>query len=192
MKKILLHQCCGPCSIYPIRVLKDRFQVVGYFYNPNIHPSQEFYRRLENTIIVNKQFGVATHYDEYYGLTDFFRFKDVSKLDRCRECYAMRLKNTAHFAKKYNFSIFSTTLLYSKYQNHEEIKALGERYAGEYGLEFYYEDFREGWKEGITLSKQMNIYRQQYCGCIYSEGERYIKDCSKKLPDLFDKSRPPI
>ena len=173
MEKILLHQCCGPCSIYPIKILHNKFEITGYFYNPNIHPLLEFYTRLENAIKVNDYFGIESRFSKEYGLKDFFQFKNTEKKLRCSYCYTIRLRESARYAKENGFSLFTTSLLYSKYQNHSEIKDLGESFGREFGVEFYYYDFREGWKEGIQISKDLNIYRQQYCGCIYSEEERY-------------------
>jgi hypothetical protein len=111
-------------------------------------------------------------------LEEFLRKSAYREASRCRHCYYDRLKYTAIIAKKGNFDAFSTTLLYSKFQNHQLIKEIGQALAQDYGMKFYYEDFREYWKEGIKLSKQKKMYRQQYCGCIYSEKERYL---GKKL-----------
>jgi len=96
--------------------------------------------------------------------------------DRCLHCYDIRLRFTAMMAKRGAFAAFSTTLLYSKFQKHEIIKGIGESLAREFGVPFYYQDFREGWKEGVRISKEMGMYRQPYCGCIYSEKERYCED----------------
>lgn len=110
-----------------------------------------------------------------YNLDEFLRKAAFRENDRCRMCYFDRLKYTAIIARKGNFDFFTTTLLYSKFQKHELIKEIGESLAKEYGVEFYYEDFREYWKEGIELSKEREMYRQQYCGCIYSERDRYLR-----------------
>jgi len=92
-EKILLHQCCGPCSLFPIKILKSTgFDVTGFFYNPNIHPIFELYRRLENTLVVNNYYGIKGIFDETYGLYDFFQFKDVEKKKRCFYCYDIRIK----------------------------------------------------------------------------------------------------
>lgn len=187
MEKILLHQCCGPCSIYPIKILKEQFEITAYFYNPNIHPVLELYTRLENAIKVNKHYNITSKYSEEYGLKDFFQFKDAERKDRCTYCYTIRLKESAKYAKENGFKIYTSSLLYSKYQNHTQIKEIGERFAKEYKISFYYYDFREGWKEGINISKELNIYRQQYCGCIFSEEERYRTQLSKKISTSVDK-----
>lgn len=188
--KIVLHQCCGPCSLYPIKVLKEQgYEISGYFYNPNIHPINEFYKRLENTLIVNNYFELTSYYEEVYGLTDFFQFKETEKNIRCSYCYKMRLKKTVEFAKKNNFKYFTSSLLYSKYQNHQEIVNYSYEMSKLYNIEFIYYDFRSGWKEGINLSKELNIYRQQYCGCIYSEEERYKKQLSQQLLKNIETSK---
>jgi hypothetical protein len=101
-------------------------------------------------------------------------------------CYAWRIEKAAAVAKKGNFDYFTTTLLFSKMQNHELIKELCQSFARKYGVPFYYNDFREGWNEGLSESKNMDIYRQQYCGCIYSEEYRY----KKQLSGYYKKGRP--
>ncbi len=114
------------------------------------------------------------HYTNGYNLEDFLQKIAFRESVRCRICYHERLTTTAHIAKHGKFDAFSTTLLYSKFQNHELIKSVGEATGKKVGVKFYYHDFREGWKEGIEESKRRNMYRQQYCGCIYSEKERYF------------------
>ena len=95
--------------------------------------------------------------------------------DRCSFCYHDRLRSTALIAKRGNFDYFTSTLLYSKHQKHEQIRTMGVSVGKSVGVPFYYEDFRIGWKEGIESSKEMEMYRQSYCGCIYSEKQRYFK-----------------
>lgn len=179
---ILLHQCCGPCSIYPLRILQEEgHSIRGFFYNPNIHPVQEFYKRLESTVALNETQGIGTIINEEYGLTEFVRNAVYRENNRCTYCYACRIEKTAQIAKSGKFDGFTTSLLYSKFQNHDLIKVLCLSAAEKYGLELFYADFREGWKEGIDVSKEMGLYRQQYCGCIYSEEDRYRKQLSKQF-----------
>jgi hypothetical protein len=109
-----------------------------------------------------------------YELEKFLRQSAFRESERCRSCYYERLKYAAIIAKRGDFDFFTTTLLYSKFQRHDLIREMGEALGKEYGIPFYYQDFREYWKEGIELSKQKNMYRQQYCGCIYSERDRYL------------------
>ncbi len=174
--KILLHICCAPCSIYPLKVLKQMdMQVMGFFYRHNIHPFQECMKR-ENTL---KQYadsiGLKVIYQKDYQIEKFLQSVVFREKDRCRYCYYDRLNAAALVAKKGKFKAFSTTLLYSKFQNHERIRQIGEAVAKKYSLEFVYHDFREGWKYGIEESRRLGMYRQQYCGCIYSEKDRYFR-----------------
>ncbi len=180
--KVLLHQCCGPCSIYPIEVLRnDGYSLTGFFYNPNIHPMTEFYKRLEATLILNKFKNMETIINEEYGLVKFTRNVVFREKQRCKYCYSMRIEKAAQVASEKGFDAFTSSLLYSKYQDHELMIELFNEAAQKYNIEFLYRDFREGWKEGITKSKEIGLYRQQYCGCIYSEEDRY----HKQLPRLF-------
>jgi len=112
-------------------------------------------------------------YRDDYDLEDFLAAVADKPAQRCSYCYASRLNATAAVAAESGFKAFSTSLLYSRYQRHDEIRELGDQLARQYGIEFYYEDFRKGWQEGIRISKEMGLYRQQYCGCIYSEKDRY-------------------
>jgi predicted adenine nucleotide alpha hydrolase (AANH) superfamily ATPase len=179
---ILLHQCCGPCSIYPIEQLLDEgHDIRGFFYNPNIHPVQEFYKRLESTVDLNDSYNIKTIINEEYGLQEFTRNVVYRENNRCTYCYAMRIEKTAQIAKSGKFDAFTSSLLYSKFQNHEQIKDLCKSVATKYDVGFYYYDYREGWKEGIIKSKEKGLYRQQYCGCIYSEEDRYLKQLSNKF-----------
>jgi len=171
---ILLHICCGPCTAYPLQVLRGEGHAVqGWFHNPNIHPYQEFRRRLEALEVFSAARNLPVDYDREYGLREFLRQVVFHEEARCLSCYEMRLRAVARRAKETGADAFTSTLLYSRYQNHSALKSLGERLAVEYGVPFYYQDFREGWQEGIEMSVEMGLYRQPYCGCIYSEEERY-------------------
>jgi predicted adenine nucleotide alpha hydrolase (AANH) superfamily ATPase len=179
--KTLLHICCANCGIYPLERIKERGdQVAGYFFNPNIHPYQEYQKRLESLRQYSEKVGLAVVYRDEYLLEEFLRNVAERPEERCQYCYSIRLEATAREAKKRSFDQFSTTLLQSTHQNHQLIKETAERVAKELGIPFYYEDFRQGWKRGVEVSKAMGLYRQQYCGCIYSEKERYMG--SKKDP----------
>jgi len=178
--RILLHICCGPCAVYPVQQLRlQGHEVTGLFYNPNIHPFQEFRRRIDAV----KQFGADTgcpiEIDEHYGLTEFLQAVVFHEQERCPRCYDMRLLQTVQAAAG-TFDAFSTTLLYSRYQNHQQLIDRCHQLAKEYGSTFYYEDFRIGWQQGIDESIRMGLYRQPYCGCIYSEQERYDKQCRQR------------
>jgi predicted adenine nucleotide alpha hydrolase (AANH) superfamily ATPase len=187
--KLLLHICCANCGIYPLERIKERGdKVVGYFFNPNIHPYQEYQKRLESLRQYSENVGLEVVYRDEYLLEEFLRNVSHRPEERCQYCYSIRLEATAQEAKKRGFDQFSTTLLQSTHQNHQLIKETGERVAKEIGVPFYYEDFRQGWKRGVEVSKAMGLYRQQYCGCIYSEKERYMG--SEKSPSSTKSQAP--
>lgn len=173
--RLLLHICCGPCAIYPAKALiNNKFEeVVGYYYNPNIHPPSEYKRRRDALQGAEKDIGLRVVYSPYK-MEEYFREialnEDSSK--RCKLCWKLRLTETACFAKKNGFNAFSTTLLISPYQDHEVIKKLGETIAKEHGLEFCYIDFRKGFRVSQEDARKVNMYRQKYCGCVFSELER--------------------
>lgn len=172
--KILLHICCGPCTIYPLRILREMDRdVTGYFFNPNIHPYLEYKRREETLTAYAGEKGLPVLWAEDYAMETFFRFVAGREEDRCRICYTLRLRETARAAKEGGFAGFTTTLLYSKFQKHDIIREVGERLGQEGNIPFHYLDFREGWQEGVRLSRELGMYRQPYCGCIYSEKERF-------------------
>lgn len=173
--KILLHLCCGPCAIVPVQRLRDAgAEVTGFFYNHNIHPYQEYRRRLETVREYGDKVGLELVVRDEYNLEEFLAAVAGNPAERCGYCYFSRLEAVAAAAASNGFDAFSSTLLYSRYQRHDDIRALGERAGARHGVAFHYEDFRSGWQEGIRLSKEMGLYRQQYCGCIYSEKDRYL------------------
>lgn len=179
--KILMHVCCGPCTTYPLNALREQgHDPVGFFYNPNIHPYKEFKRREAALESLSRAKNFDVCWEREYGLREYLRKVVPQEEKRCLLCYEMRLRATAKQAQAMNIDAFTSTLLYSRYQNHEAIRSLGQQLAAETGLTFYYEDFREGWQQGIDLSIAMELYRQPYCGCIYSEQERYDKSWQKK------------
>jgi hypothetical protein len=180
LMNILLHICCGPCTAYPLRVLRAEGHLVrGYFHNPNIHPYQEFQRRLGALEEFGRRQELPIDYDRRYGLKEYLRQVVFNEDQRCRLCYRMRLVEVVRKAKEVGADAFSTTLLYSRYQQHAVIRAMGEELAAAHGIAFYYRDFRVGWQEGIDRTVAMGLYRQPYCGCIYSEQERYDKKFRK-------------
>jgi len=176
--RLLLHICCGPCALYPIKQLAaGRFkEITGFYYNPNIHPPSEYKRRRHAMAEAEARLGFKVIYPPYK-MEEYFR-KIVSKEDspdRCRLCWELRLSETADFAKENGFSAFTTTLLISPYQDHGLVKDIGEAIAGKKGVEFYYEDFRKGFRASQEDAKKSDMYRQKYCGCVFSELER-VKD----------------
>lgn len=176
-----MHLCCGPCTAYPLTVLRDEgITVEGFFYNPNIHPFKEFQKRLNALEIVSEKMGLQVDYIREYGLQEYLRHVVFHENDRCAICYDIRLVATVLHAKGIGADAFTTTLLYSRYQKHDLICKKAEKLSKKYNIPFYYQDFREGWEQGIEMSKEMDLYRQPYCGCIYSEQERYDKQFRNK------------
>jgi predicted adenine nucleotide alpha hydrolase (AANH) superfamily ATPase len=160
---------------------EDGHEVVGLFYNPNIHPYQEFQKRLHCLQRYSALKPVDIIYNTSYDLENFLKGAIdhmAQNKDRHEYCIRLRLEETAKTAAESdrNFDAFTTTLLESKYQPHELIRELGTELGKKYGVEFYYEDFRTGWKDSIKISKELDLYRQKYCGCIFSERERYQND----------------
>ncbi|MDD5044600.1 MAG: epoxyqueuosine reductase QueH [Candidatus Omnitrophica bacterium] len=171
--KLLLHTCCAPCLIYPLENLEKKgFSVTGFFYNPNIHPFTEY----KNRKLALEGLKTQVLYPEY-SPQEFFQTvnKKEENPARCALCWEMRLRKTAKYAKEKGFPYFSTTLLVSPYQDQEILKKIGNDVAGQEAIEFYYEDFRPGYRAAHEKAKAQGIYCQKYCGCIYSEMERFIK-----------------
>jgi epoxyqueuosine reductase len=172
--RVLLHTCCAPCSIYPVHLLRQMdIEVMGFFYRYNIHPFQECMKREAALKEYASQIGLKMIWQQDYKLEEFLQSIAFREKTRCSFCYHDRLAHTAVIAKKGKFDAFSTSLLYSKFQKHELIRSIAENIAKKYSIKFLYHDFRKGWKSGIEESKRLKMYRQQYCGCIYSEKERY-------------------
>ena len=171
---ILLHICCANCAIYPARVLREaQHEVTGFFFNHNIHHYQEYRRRLDATRDYANAAELPLICIDEYGLEDFLAQVAQDPAGRCTYCYQSRLRRAAEYAATHGFDAFSSSLLYSRYQNHTLIRQCGEELSRLYNIPFLYQDFRSGWQEGIRASKAMGLYRQQYCGCIYSEKDRY-------------------
>lgn len=185
---VLAHVCCGPCSIMPLKsLLEGKAEVSGFFHNPNIHPLSEFRKRLAAAKELARHLSLKMVYDEEYRPSAFLKgmkehagpgFPQMGR--RCEYCYYLRLEATARAALSLGFPVFTSSLLYSRYQDHEAIRSAGVELAGKYGILFLYEDFRPLWQEGIDASKALGLYRQKYCGCIYSKVERYSKKPKKE------------
>ncbi|MCC6503199.1 MAG: epoxyqueuosine reductase QueH [Deltaproteobacteria bacterium] len=183
--RILVHICCGPCSIMPLKkMLGSSAEVWGFFHNPNIHPLSEFRKRLAAVKTLAAFLELDVIYDEEYRPVAFVQgvrahtgvLKGTPPQGRrCGYCYEARLEATARVAKERGFEGFTSSLLYSHSQNHEAIKKAGFELADRYGVAFFYEDFRSMWNAGIAESKALGLYRQRYCGCAYSRIERDSK-----------------
>jgi len=168
--RILTHICCAPCFTYPHERLEEEgHEVTGFFYNPNIHPYQEYKSR---KLALEKYAKVI--YKDDYDIENYLHGALDAK-DRCRFCYKMRLSETAKTAVRLGFEAFTTTLLISPYQKHEMLTEVGKNIADENGIGFYYEDFRKGYGESREMAKALELYMQKYCGCIFSEKERYLR-----------------
>jgi len=173
--RILFHICCAPCAIYPLEVLRSSgMEVTGFFFNHNIHPYQEYQRRIDSVRQYATKIGLDIIYLDQYRLEEFLAAVCAAPAARCHYCYESRLELTAQEAVSGGFDAFSSSLLYSRYQQHDVIRETGERLGKKYGVRFHYDDFRRGWQEGIRISKGLGLYRQQYCGCIFSEKDRYL------------------
>jgi epoxyqueuosine reductase len=181
-KRMLLHACCGPCLIYPLESLRNRQETIIdiYYYNPNIHPLTEYINRLEAIGAYCTAMGVDLKLGDYEPRT-YFNEVNGNEARRCQLCYGLRLKATAKFAFENGYSSFSTTLTVSPYQDHEALLKVGEDSAKAFGVDFVYEDFRGGFREGQNKAKELGLYRQKYCGCIYSETERYEKKLDRMI-----------
>lgn len=191
--KLLMHACCAPCSVYCIDTLrKENIEPTIFWYNPNIHPYMEYKARKDCLIEYTSKIDVKLEIIDEYGLDDFCKNVSNDLNSRCTNyCYPIRLRKTFEFAKEHGYDTVTTTLLYSIYQNHDYIKFLCEKYSKEFGIEFLYRDFRYGFWEGHDKAKAEELYMQKYCGCIFSEEDRYLKKKKDKLslPEGFEWKR---
>ena len=169
--KLLLHTCCAPCSVYCIKSLRQEgIEPTVFWFNPNIHPYTEYKARRDTLRQYTSSIGVQAIFEENYGLREFCKNVVDDLNNRCvKYCYRIRLEQTAKYAKENGYDTFSTTLLISPYQNHEALKKIGEEMAEKYGLEFLYRDFRPGFRQGQAEAREIGLYMQKYCGCIFSE-----------------------
>ena len=177
MAGLLLHICCGPCAAYPLEWLRDHrpdLEPEGWFYNPNIHPGSEFFRRRDSLAFLALHSGLAVDFSPPYDAADFLVSLGPrpQEPDRCRACYAWRLSAAAREAARRGCRAFATTLAFSKRQKHDLILEEGQRAAALYGLDFFYVDWRTGWARGHESARAFGLYRQSYCGCLFSEMER--------------------
>ena len=173
--RLLMHLCCAPCAAYPLSVLKERgVAVTGLWYNPNIHPFTEYRSRVGAVRQLEALWNIDVRYRDEYGLKRYLREVSGNEDARCAVCYRMRLDEAARTAREIGADAFSTSLLVSPYQQFGLIVEVGRALEREHDVEFYAEDFRGGFREGRRLTREMGLYRQKYCGCIYSEMERYL------------------
>ena len=172
--RILLHSCCGPCSTAVVEELKKSdWDISACYFNLNIHPYTEYKLRLKTLREFLQIQGIPLLAVSEYDLKGFIRKAGMDNPGRCTACYRMRMEAAAELAAKEGFTAYTTTLLISPWQDHEQLRAICEDCGKQFGVEFFYQDFRTVYKKSVELSKSMDMYRQKYCGCIFSEEERY-------------------
>lgn len=166
-----MHTCCAPCSVYCIESLrKEKIEPTVYWYNPNIHPYTEYKLRRDTLKEYTKSINIEAIFEENYGLVEFTKNVIGDLSNRCvNYCYAVRLEKTIQYAKKNGYDAFTTTLLVSPYQNHNALKRICEELAKKYEIQFLYRDFRTGFRDGQNKARELGLYMQKYCGCIFSE-----------------------
>ena len=194
--KILLHICCSNCALYPIKMFKeDGHDLTGFWFNPNIHPYDEYRSRLDSVKNLASKWHTDVQYIEEYRPEDYFKMLNITDSDliqgvsqnstntpelsdippfpqRCASCYMLRLEKTARHANENGFDAFSTTLLISPYQDFEKLAATGKELEKKYNIEFHLKDFSPFFRDAMNLSKELDLYRQKYCGCIYSREKK--------------------
>ncbi|MBR1413404.1 MAG: epoxyqueuosine reductase QueH [Bacilli bacterium] len=183
--RLLLHSCCAPCSSYCLSYLNNYFDITVLYYNPNIEPYEEYLKRKEEQIklieimpktnkidIIDCDYDNEIYHDKIIGLES-----ELEGGARCSVCYYLRLEYTANKAKELGYDYFGTTLTVSPYKNSQRLNLIGETLANKYNIKYLYSDFKKknGYKKSIEYSKEYNLYRQDYCGCIYSKQERDSK-----------------
>lgn len=175
--KLLLHICCAPCSAACIKVLREEnIDIVGYWYNPNIHPFKEYDNRLKALKEYSKMINLNVIYDDFYGLDEFVK-NTVNIIDnRCGYCYLSRMERVVKYAHDNGYDAFSSTLFISPYQKHDLLKSICEKLSKKYNIQFLYRDFRPYYELGREMFRETGLYMQKYCGCIFSERERYKKE----------------
>ena len=180
--KLLMHTCCAPCSVYCIDSLRNEgIEPTLYWYNPNIHPYIEYKTRRDTLKEYAKMINVNAIFEENYGLDDFCKNVIGDLKNRCvNYCYRVRIEQTAKYAKDNGYDAITTTLFVSPYQRHEELKKIVEDIAKKYDLQFVYRDFRVGFREGQAKARELGLYMQKYCGCIFSEEDRYNNHSTTK------------
>lgn len=177
--KLLLHSCCAPCSSYVITYLYDYFDITILYYNPNIYPYEEYKKRKDEQIRLISNFKgvkiIDCDYDnDIYNEVIKGLENEPERGSRCTKCFYLRLDKTGEIAKKNNFEYFGTTLTVSPYKNARLLNEIGEVISKKYDIKWLYSDFKknDGYKKSIELSKKYDLYRQDYCGCIYSKRDK--------------------
>ena len=180
MTSVLMHTCCAPCSLSCIDPLRaEGIEPVAFWYNPNIHPWKEYEARRDYLLAYAPTIEMQVIVDEDYGLRTFVEHVASDIDHRCTYCYQHRLEETARYAAEHGYGGFTSTLLASLYQDHDGIKAAAEKYARQYGVEFLYRDFRPNFRAGNQRARELGFYMQKYCGCVFSEQDRYQKQIDR-------------
>ena len=184
----LMHICCAPCANLPIDQLREEgIAVTGFWFNPNIHPYTEYQARKHTLEDYAKTIGLKLVIGGTYDLRPFITAVAGDIDGRCSYCYRVRMEESARYAAEHGFDSFTTSLLISPYQRHEAIAAVAREMGEKYGVAFLYRDFRPGFRQGQAKARELGLYMQKYCGCIFSEEERYAKQIQKdreKYPPL--------
>jgi predicted adenine nucleotide alpha hydrolase (AANH) superfamily ATPase len=179
--KLLLHVCCGVCIGGPLDALQARgAEVVGYFFNPNIQPEEEFRKRLEALRKFQAARGLEIVYDEGYDADRYVESVLPNDENRCLRCYRLRLRRTAQTAKKIGCDAFSTTLLVSRHQKHDLVRQAGDEAAAEFGIPFHYEDWRPLGRCSTEAARSAGLYRQKYCGCSFGLAEQLSRQSKRR------------
>ncbi len=173
-KSVLIHCCCAHCTAYTVKYWREQgYEVTAFWYNPNIHPYMEHQNRLEAMKTLSQNMGFNLIADDSYDFVSYFRRVAGHEAERCAFCFDMRLAKTAETAIESGIGNFTSTLLISHQQKHDLLKEIGEKLARDTGVNFLYTDLRKRYSDSRRITKPMDLYRQQYCGCVYSEWERY-------------------
>lgn len=188
---LLLHVCCAPCSSYVLEYISSYFDITLFFYNPNITSEDEYNYRIDESKRLLAEMPLAGKVEFLQGRYDVSEFFCIAKGyedlpeggERCFKCYELRLRESAEFAKLNGFDYFTTTLSISPYKNAEKLNYIGSELAEEYGVKYLFSDFKKknGYKRSIELSEKYNLYRQNFCGCIYSQMEMKRKNQEQSL-----------
>ncbi len=178
VKSVLIHCCCAHCAAYTVDYWRQQgHEASGFWYNPNIHPFMEHQHRLEAMQSLAREMKLTLTVADGYEMTEYFRrvAGNEHEPERCRRCFDLRLSRTAEAARQAGFSAFTTTLLISPHQKHDLVRDVAGRIADQTGVQFLYADLRKRYSDSRHMTKPFDLYRQQYCGCIYSEWERYSR-----------------
>lgn len=174
INSVLVHSCCAHCTAYTVEHWRRQgYELGALWYNPNIHPYMEHQQRLEAMQSLAKELGFSLIITEGYDIIEYFKRVTGHEAQRCRYCFQLRLQKTAETAVKLGFTAFTSSLLISPHQKHELLLEIGNSLAEEMGINFLYADLRKRYSDSRRITKPMALYRQQYCGCVYSEWERY-------------------